>query len=228
MKAVSQFTQFSAVMENHVEQAYAALEDMIVTMELAPGSRVVEAALSERLKIGRTPLREAMMRLAAEKLLVAQHRRGMIVQGLSFPLQMRVYEARRALELLLIPAAARRRSPDQVELLEPVLADFKKMLGTQEITGLLRKDRLFIHILVEMSGNPFLGQILPLYALSRRFWLAYRDLFTRRFNDEQLTVFHIAIAEAVIAGDEKLAARHAIEFMNFVEEYTLYLGKELA
>ena len=218
----------AAVGENAAEQAYAALEDMIVTMELKPGGRVVEATLSERLQIGRTPLREAMVRLAAERLLVAQPRRGMVVQDLSFPLQMRVLEARRALELVLIPAAARRRLPEQADRLERILAEFRRLYGTDNVTALLRTDREFTQVLVEMSGNPFLAQIFPLYSLSRRFWLAYRDLFMRRFRDEQLTLFHIQIAEAVLADDETGAATQAARFLDFVEECTLYVGKELA
>jgi DNA-binding GntR family transcriptional regulator len=53
------------------DQAYDAVEALIVTLELAPGSVFSEAELSERVGIGRTPLREALLRLTAERLVVS-------------------------------------------------------------------------------------------------------------------------------------------------------------
>ncbi|MEI4472303.1 GntR family transcriptional regulator [Frigidibacter sp. MR17.24] len=214
--------------DNQTDLAYQALEDMIVTMALAPGARVVEASLMKELPFGRTPLREAMMRLAAEGLLVAQPRRGMVVRELGFASQMKVYETRRALELVLVPAAARRRSAEQARALKRIMETFTEKLGSEDPHELLLADRSFIALLVSMSGNPFMRQLLPLYSLSRRFWLAYRSLFARRYRDEQLTEFHIQIAAAVIAGDEAAALERATAFLNFVESYTLYVGRELA
>lgn len=213
--------------ENQADLAYHAIEDLIVTMRLAPGARVVDAALMKELPYGRTPLREAMMRLAADQLLVAQPRRGMLVRELSFASQMKVYETRRALELVLVPAAARRRNASQARALDDIAARFRSQLGSKDPHGLLLTDRSFIGLLVEMSGNPFMRQLLPLYSLSRRFWLAYRELFARRFRDEDLTEFHISISEAVIAGDDQMALRRVTAFLDYVEEYTLYVGREL-
>lgn len=214
--------------DNQADHAYQALEDMIVTMALAPGARVVEASLMKALPFGRTPLREAMTRLAAEGLLIAQPRRGMVVRELSFASQMKVYETRRALELVLVPAAARRRTPEQAAVLEQIMADFAANKGSEDPHQLLLSDRAFVSLLVAMSGNPFMKQLLPLYSLSRRFWLAYRDLFARRFRDEDLTKFHIDIAAAVIVGDEGQALDLATRFLDYVESYTLYVGRELA
>ena len=58
------------------DRAYAELEEMIVTLKLAPGAAVSEAELSSHLGIGRTPIREALQRLARERLVVILPRRG--------------------------------------------------------------------------------------------------------------------------------------------------------
>lgn len=213
---------------NQVDLAYEQIEDLIVTMELAPGSRVAESALMRRLGIGRTPIREALLRLAADRLLIWLPRRGMVVRYIDFPTQMKVLEARRALESVLVPAAARRRSRAEAEMLAELVGGFRQLLGSGHNHELLRLDRKFIRMLVELSRNPFLAQIMPLYSLSRRFWLAHRELYLRHYRDETLTEFHIAIGEAVAEGNETLARERVAAFLSYVEEYTIYLGTELS
>jgi DNA-binding GntR family transcriptional regulator len=61
------------------EQAYRALEEQIVTLKIAPGTVVSEAVLGQRLGIGRTPIREALWRLARERLVTIIPHRGIIV-----------------------------------------------------------------------------------------------------------------------------------------------------
>ncbi|MFD1910869.1 GntR family transcriptional regulator [Halodurantibacterium flavum] len=214
--------------DSQVDHAYERIEDLIVMLELAPGSRLVEATLAAQLGIGRTPIREALLRLAADGLLIWLPRRGMVVRDINFPLQMKVLETRRALESVLVPAAARRRSRAEAEAVERVVAHFRELLGTGQSQLLLRLDRRFIRLLVDLSRNPFLGQILPLYSLSRRFWVAHRDLYLRHYREETLTEFHIAIGEAVAEGDEAKAAERVGQFLDHVEEYTIYLGAQLS
>src|SRR6478736_3831513 len=63
------------------EKAYDAIRDLIVSLELAPGAVIDERELMERLGIGRTPVREALRRLAHEGLVEVYPRRGMFVAG---------------------------------------------------------------------------------------------------------------------------------------------------
>ncbi|RWR28382.1 GntR family transcriptional regulator [Sinirhodobacter populi] len=214
--------------ENQVETAYQQIEDLIVSMELEPGARVSEVSLMTRLGIGRTPIREALLRLAADQLLISQPRRGMVVRDTDFPMQMKVLETRKALEGVLVPAAARRRNREEAAIMAGVVSGFRDLIGRGENLQLLRLDRRFVSLLVDFARNPFLAQILPLYSLSRRFWLAHRELYLRRFRDETLTEFHILIGEAVAAGDERLAHDRVTEFLAYVEEYTIFLGTELS
>src|SRR5450755_209148 len=95
------------------ERAYRELEEQIVTLRLAPGSPVSEASLSKRLAIGRTPVREALQRLARERLVVILPRRGILVSEVNVRTQMRLLEVRRELERLLARAAARRSEDTQ-------------------------------------------------------------------------------------------------------------------
>jgi DNA-binding transcriptional regulator YhcF (GntR family) len=81
-------------------QAYERIEEMIVTLELRPGTAVSEAELSARLGIGRTPVREALQRLAREHLVQILPQRGVLVSELDIKRQLRLLEVRREVERL--------------------------------------------------------------------------------------------------------------------------------
>src|SRR5271168_1749711 len=95
------------------DKAYRALEEEIVTLRIPPGTVVSEAILSRRLGVGRTPVREALQRLAREWLVVILPRRGIVVSEIDPVRQLRVLEVRREIERFLCRSAARRATPVQ-------------------------------------------------------------------------------------------------------------------
>lgn len=213
---------------SQVDLAYEQIEDMIVLLKLAPGARVTEAMLAQNLGIGRTPIREALLRLASDGLLIWQSRRRMVVREISFSMQMKVFEARRAIETVLVTAAARRRTSAEAERLTAIITRFRDLLDSGDPDEIMRLDRQYIRLLLELSRNPFLSQIIPLYSLSSRFWHAHHDLYRSRYQYGTLTDFHIRIGEAVVEGDEALARSRVDEFMEYIEGFTIYVGKELS
>ena len=108
------------------DRAYGELEEMIVTLQLAPGTVLSEQALALRLKIGRTPIREALQRLARDGLVVIMPRRGIMVSEINLRLQLRLLEVRRELERLMASLAAERATPEEraefAELAQAMLA----------------------------------------------------------------------------------------------------------
>src|SRR5690554_1389436 len=88
------------------EQAYRQLEEMIVTLQLMPGAVLSETHLARELSIGRTPVREALQRLAREGLIVILPRRGILVSEINVKRQLRLLEVRRELERLMGKASA--------------------------------------------------------------------------------------------------------------------------
>jgi DNA-binding GntR family transcriptional regulator len=207
------------------EVAYGRIEDLIVAMELKPGSRVSEPFLVQRLGMGRTPIREALLRLAVDQLLIWLPRRGMVVREINLQAQLKVLETRRALEMVLVPAAARRRTAEEAILLQEIVARFKHLRGSSDHLALLRLDREFILLLITCCRNPFLRSIIPLYAMSRRFWLACEGHRTK-YNPDQITDFHIAMGNAVIAEDELAATKLTAAFLDHIEAFTRYAGTE--
>ncbi|HYS12739.1 MAG TPA: GntR family transcriptional regulator, partial [Burkholderiaceae bacterium] len=93
--------------------AYAEIEEMIVTLRLAPGRPISEGELGALLGIGRTPIREALQRLARERLVTILPRRGIIVSEINVASQLRLLEVRRVLERLIASSAARRATDEE-------------------------------------------------------------------------------------------------------------------
>ncbi|RUZ33140.1 GntR family transcriptional regulator, partial [Mesorhizobium sp. M7A.F.Ca.CA.001.04.1.1] len=94
-------TAASTSAEPAATRAYHVLEHMIVTLELAPASFVTEGALIDRLGLGRTPVREAIQRLAWEALLDIRPRAGIAIAPLHPGDWLRVLDARRGVEVVL-------------------------------------------------------------------------------------------------------------------------------
>ena len=91
--------------ERLADIAHSKLEELIVTLELEPGSMWAEVTLSERIGIGRTPVREAVQRLAWEGLVTIIRRHGIKVSEIDVHEQMLVVEMRRELERLVATRA---------------------------------------------------------------------------------------------------------------------------
>src|ERR1700710_375862 len=87
------------------EKANRVLKEEIVTLRIPPGAVVSEAILSRRLGVGRTPVREALQRLAREWLVVIMPRRGIVVSEIDTVRQLRVLEIRREIERFLARSA---------------------------------------------------------------------------------------------------------------------------
>ena len=92
--------------ETLTEQAYNRLEEMIVTLRFAPGAVLSEQALATEIGIGRTPVREALQRLAREGLVLVLPRKAIIVTDTDPRRQLLVLEVRREIERLLARTSA--------------------------------------------------------------------------------------------------------------------------
>src|SRR6202046_1952869 len=92
--------------ETLTDRAYRLVEELIVTLALPPETILSEQSLAARLRIGRTPIREALQRLARDGLVVILPRRGILVSQINLKTQMRLLEVRRELERLMAKGAA--------------------------------------------------------------------------------------------------------------------------
>src|SRR5690349_12681721 len=99
------------------QQAYLNLKERIVSLALAPGSTIREADLQEQLGVGRTPLRDALQRLAHDGLLRIYPRRAIVVPKLGLAEVRELFEVRMALEPAAAALAAERLTEPEVDSL---------------------------------------------------------------------------------------------------------------
>lgn len=202
-------------------QAYEILENMIVSRELAPGSKVTEEQLSKRTGIGRTPIREALQLLARDGLVSIRPRSASVVLEMTIERQMQLLEARGAIQEQTVRYACRRADVDQ-------RAKMLMLARTVEDAAVIGDSALYLRIsreihstLCEAARNEFLERFMSsLYTLSRQF--AYTYLIAGRGNLREAASTHSAILRAVAALDEEAAvnaSRQMIEFLfNFVDQ----------
>ena len=142
------------------ERAYRELRDRIVTLRLAPGTALREDELMAELGIGRTPLREAVKRLALEGFVAVQPRRGTYVTGVDAAEIVHITELRAELEAYAAALAARRMDAatrlEAADLLEQVA----RLARDDDHEALMQVDRRIHAFVWAASGNPYLVDTL--------------------------------------------------------------------
>ena len=200
------------------DRAYAEIEELIVTLQLAPGMPVSEAELSARLGIGRTPIREALQRLARERLVAIYPRRGVIVTEINVASQLRLLETRRELERLIARSAARRATDDERARFRALAVAFEAAAKANDDVNFMRIDRDFNVLCSSAAHNEFAaGAMSLLHSLSRRFWY----LHYKHAADMPLTAkLHADIARAIAAGVGDRAAKASDRLLDAIEKFT--------
>ena len=180
------------------DRAYLAIRDLIVSLELAPGSLIDERRLIESLGIGRTPVREALRRLAQEQLVEVFPRRGMFVTKVDVRDLARISEVRAMLE----PEAARLAAERATEEERDELA----ALGDQIRAGadLMALDERIHRAVHAAAHNDLLEKTLgELYVLALRIWMIALD---RAEDLEEAVEAHRDLIHEIVVGNGEGAA----------------------
>jgi DNA-binding GntR family transcriptional regulator len=185
------------------DRAYYAIRELIVTLELPPGAVVREPELTERLGIGRTPVREALRRLAQERLVEVFPRRGMFVTEVDARDLARLCEVRIALEPEAARLAAERATQADLAELREVLAELDGR-RRRDPRALIDLDERIHRAIYHASHNPYLAETLEqYYTHALRIWM----VALARTDIGAAVGGHQAVLEAVVRGDGAKAAR---------------------
>jgi DNA-binding GntR family transcriptional regulator len=158
------------------ERAYVDLRDRIVTLRLAPGTVLREDELMREMDIGRTPLREAVKRLALENLVAVQPRRGTFVTDVQAADIMNITEVRAELEGYAAELAALRMNGPARSAAEALVEEIDEVTRPHDQEWLMRFDERIHHFIWEASGNPYLVETLERYFThSLRIWYLVLD-----------------------------------------------------
>ena len=203
-------------------RAYHALERMIVTLDLLPGSVVTEGALIDRLGLGRTPVREAIQRLAWEGLIEIRPRAGLAIAPLHPGDWVRVIDARRSLELLLARSAARFVTRNAADRFHASALAMRQAVMAADVLAFLQADKALDEALAFAADNPFAARVAaPLQSHSRRFWYRYNAETGLAESAEQ----HVALIRSILEGDEEGAAAEADRLMILLRAHAEAAGR---
>ena len=198
--------------------AYDMLEEAIVTLRIPPGAVISEQALAEMTGIGRTPIREAIQRLAREHLIVVLPQRGLLVAEIDINKQLKLLETRREIERLVCRSAARRASEEERKRFAKLAEDFTKSAARNDDVAFVRADREFNELCLAAARNEFAeGAMRLLHGLSRRFWYMH---YKQSPDMPEMARLHADIALAIAKADVKGAGEALDRLVDTIEQYT--------
>ncbi|WP_052741966.1 GntR family transcriptional regulator [Kiloniella litopenaei] len=188
------------------EKAYRELKRRILENELPPGTQLMEGELAELLAISRTPAREAMTRLEVEGLVEVRARHGMKVKPISVSDMKEIYALLTGLESTAAWQAAKRdHSKKEIESLRDTVKDMERALQTQDLKLWASSDEKFHKVLVSMSGNNRLIELVDRFIDQshrvRMLTLTLRPLPAQSNED------HAKVVDAIEAKDADTARR---------------------
>jgi DNA-binding GntR family transcriptional regulator len=204
----------AAAARSLADQAYYRIRELIVSLELPPGSPISERALMEQLGLGRTPVREALRALARERLVEVYPRRGMFVSGVDVGDLAGLSEVRAALESDAARLAAERATDADRAVIAALLDELNGAGGELGERTLIDLDQRIHRHIYHCAHNAFLEETLDeYYVLTLRIWFLALDRVARL---EDAVGEHRELLEAVRDGDPDRAAeamrRHVTGF----------------
>ena len=194
-----------------VDRAYGAILDEICTGRLAPGQRVIQDELAERLAVSRQPVLQALLLLKRQGFLHEAGRRGLMVAPIEPVFTAHLYELRSALDGVAAHGAALRCSAAAAREGRALVERGRRAVASGETAAMIAADMAFHRFLYELSGNPLIVDTASLH------WHHIRRVMGQILRDrtrlDTIWSEHAGIVEAVAAGEadkaEALSRRHA-------------------
>jgi len=184
------------------QRAYLLIRDQIITLKLAPGSVIEEARLREEVGLGRTPIREALQRLAHENLVTFIPHRGTFVCDINLTDLHRLTEVRVELEGYAARLAADRAGAADRTLMRALIAELEK-IDESDIRGLMRLDQRIHRQVYQATRNAFLQSMLEeSFNLSLRIWFLGLD---RGIRLKEAIKEHRRLLDAIVSRDAEEA-----------------------
>lgn len=196
-------TEIPAPVRRDSDTAYELLLDRIVDLSIPPGAILNEQSLADELEFGRTPVREALARLAADRFVTILPRRGIIVAPITFEDVLAMFEARETIECGIAYIAATRVTEADLEEMRRLVAAADEARLSANSDRFLIADHAVHSFLIHMIKNPILQEAAErLLSHNLRFWRHYwRDRPARA--DAMLS--HAKLIAAIESQDSRTA-----------------------
>lgn len=205
------------------QSVYVTLRQEILSMALEPGSPLDEVRLSERFKMSRTPIREALLRLAADGLVTTLPNRNTIVAVIDFATLPTYFEALTLMYRVTTRGAAGKRNAKVMARVRTRQKEFSDAVAAHDAYAMIEANREFHVAIAELAGNPyyttFFARLLDEgRRILRLYYSTFDDRLPRQYVDE-----HEEMIAAIEAGDveraDRLAINHAAQIVRQIQEY---------
>lgn len=185
--------------------AYEQLEQLIVTLAYMPGDVISESSVCNRLNLGRTPVREALLRLRFTRLIEPGQGRSHVVTPLDYSETLQINEVARLLERLIVERAVVQRTALQALRFSTLADSFPRLAARNDLNGYLLAHGAMNRLIGEAARHPVVARVMaPLISLTRRVIVVHVLL-----DDAALSKFapgHIGLARALSDGDVSQAS----------------------
>jgi DNA-binding GntR family transcriptional regulator len=206
-----------AEVEAKAETAYRQIEHMIVFGELVPGALVSEAVIMEKTGLGRTPVREALQRLARNRMVEIHPNRGVLIPAASVEAELKLLELRRVLEALAVRLACERASAQQREEMLGMIARIEQ--SGQSLVEYADTIKGTHDLVVAAAHNAHLADAMaPLQGLSRRFWLTH--VIDNEAEIKAASKFHSAMLRAILDRDRDAAEGLSKDLNDYLVDFS--------
>lgn len=200
------------------ELTFQKLEELIVLTELKPGVMYSEKELADLVGFGRTPVREALQRLAIEGLVVIKQRKGIQITEVDPDVQIQLLEIRRPLQNFAAEYAAKRASKSDRLAMNRFAAELEKATAKAPATRAqaLAAVRKAHDLVVQACHNEFALKTLRIVqGLSRRFWIFHM----KREDFFPAADLHARLLREVAQGDVKKAINASNALVDYLEDF---------
>ncbi len=206
-----------------VKLVYDMLRDDILDLVLPPGSPIDEVHLAERFGMSRTPIREALVRLAGEGLVETLPNRSTMVANIDFLNLHTFFDAITLMYRVTTRLAAQYHRPEDLVALRGHQVRFAAAVAAQDALAMIATNRDFHAAIAEAGRNPYYtGLFLRILDDGRRILRLYYQSYDDRLPQEYVEE-HAAIIEAIAAGDieacDRLARGHADQIVHQVQQF---------
>jgi DNA-binding GntR family transcriptional regulator len=209
------------------DRAQAAIEEAILSGKLQPGERIVEAKLASELRVGTTPVREALFELESRGFVSRVANKGTFVTHLSLEDARQIFHIRTEMEGLAVQLLQERVTPGDLDLLRTHAEGMRKAAAQNDLAAFYRSDLDFHRALWRLSGNRFLVKgleqlVMPLFA-----FFLMRNPLDSRADLIASADRHFSVIEALAGGaDARLSMEESMQFFWQQEQQLLVSGRK--
>lgn len=204
-----------------VKQVYDVLRDEIIDLVLEPGSSIDEIQLAERFEMSRTPIREALVRLAAEGLVTTLPNRSTVVSNINFLTLHTFFDALTLMYRVTTRLAAEYCTTKDLEIIRAHQAAFARAARDKDALAMITTNRDF-HVAIAVAGQNsyYEGLFTRLLDEGRRilrlYYQSYQDQLPQQYVAEHEDIIS-AIAARDVEKSDKLALEHANQIVTQIQ-----------